>query len=98
MVGYVASLYCTMVQHLPLKGRSRLSICKQLRPCHMMGSRYIRASNVSSTHRLIHLLHTQRYTHNQYIQFFITAHFLTLLDDEKKKRDFKGLDTTRGTR
>ena len=29
--------------------------CKQLRPCHMMGSRYIRASNMSSTHTPIHL-------------------------------------------
>jgi len=31
-----------------------VSYCKQLGPCHMMGSRYIRASNMSATHRLLH--------------------------------------------
>ena len=46
-----------------------ISTCKQLGLCHMMGSRYIRASNMSSTHRLLHTQSIHSVLH--------TCHFLT---------------------
>jgi len=52
----------------------------------MMGSRYIRASNISSIHTLIHLhthLYIRNYTLNQYIQFFTLATSLQVECDEE---------------
>jgi len=48
----IASAYDSLAEEVEKKKNK--AFCKQPRPYHMMGSLYIRASNMSATHRPLH--------------------------------------------